>query len=147
MGVVLLGNEAVARGIVESGCQIATGYPGTPSSEILPAVENFNRQEGTNLVVRWSVNEKVAFEVAVSAAYTGKRAAVVMKQVGLNVAADPLMSSALTSIEGGFLIVVADDPGPYSSQTKQDTRFFGMFGRVPVLDPMDIPEAKKMVVE
>ena len=147
MGAVLLGNEAVARGIVESGCQIATGYPGTPSSEILPAVENFNRQEGTNLVVRWSVNEKVAFEVAVSAAYTGKRATVVMKQVGLNVAADPFMSSAFTSIEGGFLIVVADDPGLYSSQTKQDTRFFGMFGRVPVLDPMDIPEAKKMVVD
>jgi len=147
VGVVLLGNEAVARGIVESGCQIATGYPGTPSSEILPAVEEFNRQEGTGLIVRWSVNEKVAFEVAVSAAYTGKRAVAVMKQVGLNVAADPFMSAALTSIEGGFLIVVADDPGPYSSQTKQDTRFFGMFGRVPVLDPTDIPEAKKMVVD
>ncbi|MDH4208451.1 MAG: indolepyruvate ferredoxin oxidoreductase subunit alpha [Anaerolineae bacterium] len=142
---VLLGNEAVARGIVESGCHVVTSYPGTPSSEILPAVVRFKKELGLNTYVEWSLNEKVAYEVALGASYTGKRAAVIMKQVGLNVAADPLMSSAYTGVKGGFVIISCDDPGPHSSQTEQDTRFYALFAKVPALDPSSPREAKEMV--
>ncbi|HUS70862.1 MAG TPA: indolepyruvate ferredoxin oxidoreductase subunit alpha [Anaerolineae bacterium] len=142
---VLLGNEAIARGIVESGCHVVTSYPGTPSSEILPAVVRFKKELGLNTHVEWSINEKVAYEVALAASYTGKRAAVIMKQVGLNVAADPLMSSAYTGVKGGFLIISCDDPGPHSSQTEQDTRFYALFAKVPALDPSSPREAREMV--
>ena len=142
---VLLGNEAIARGIVESGCHVVASYPGTPSSEILPAVVRFKKELGLATHVEWSVNEKVAYEVALAASYTGKRGAVIMKQVGLNVAADPLMSSAYTGVKGGFVIISCDDPGPHSSQTEQDTRFFAMFAKVPALDPSSPGEAKEMV--
>ncbi len=142
---VLLGNEAIARGIVESGCHVVASYPGTPSSEILPAVVRFKKELGLNTHVEWSINEKVAYEVALAASYTGKRGAVIMKQVGLNVAADPLMSSAYTGVKGGFVIISCDDPGPHSSQTEQDTRFFAMFAKVPALDPSSPREARAMV--
>ena len=142
---VLLGNEAIGRGIVESGCHVVTSYPGTPSSEILPAVVRFKKELGLNTHVEWSINEKVAYEVALAASYTGKRGAVIMKQVGLNVAADPLMSSAYTGVKGGFVVISCDDPGPHSSQTEQDTRFFAMFAKVPALDPSSPREAKEMV--
>jgi indolepyruvate ferredoxin oxidoreductase alpha subunit len=142
---VLLGNEAIARGIVESGCHVVTSYPGTPSSEILPAVVGFKKELGLDTYVEWSLNEKVAYEVALAASYTGKRACVIMKQVGLNVAADPLMSSAYTGVKGGFVIISCDDPGPHSSQTEQDTRFYAMFAKVPALDPSSPQEAKEMV--
>ena len=142
---VLLGNEAIARGIVESGCHVVASYPGTPSSEILPAVVRFKQELGLDTHVEWSINEKVAYEVALAASYTGKRGAVIMKQVGLNVAADPLMSSAYTGVKGGFVIICCDDPGPHSSQTEQDTRFFAMFAKVPALDPSSPREAKEMV--
>ncbi len=142
---VLLGNEAIARGIVESGCHVVASYPGTPSSEILPAVVRFKIELGLHMHVEWSINEKVAYEVALAASYTGKRAAVIMKQVGLNVAADPLMSSAYTGVKGGFVVISCDDPGPHSSQTEQDTRFFAMFAKVPALDPSSPREAKDMV--
>jgi indolepyruvate ferredoxin oxidoreductase alpha subunit len=142
---VLLGNEAIARGIVESGCHVVASYPGTPSSEILPAVVRFKKELGLNTHVEWSINEKVAYEVALAASYTGKRAAVIMKQVGLNVAADPLMSSAYTGVKGGFVVISCDDPGPHSSQTEQDTRFLAMVAKVPVLDPSSPREAKEMV--
>ena len=132
---VLMGNEAIGRGIVECGCSVATSYPGTPASEILEAVVAFSRETGHPMHVEWSVNEKVAYEVALAASYTGKRAAVSMKQVGLNVASDPFMRSAYLGIKGGFLLVSADDPGPHSSQTEQDSRFFAMFAKIPVLDP------------
>ncbi len=142
---VLLGNEAIARGIVESGCHVVASYPGTPSSEILPAVVRFKKELGLDTHVEWSINEKVAYEVALAASYTGKRGAVIMKQVGLNVAADPLMSSAYTGVKGGFVIISCDDPGPHSSQTEQDTRFFAMFAKVPAFDPSSPREAKEMV--
>jgi indolepyruvate ferredoxin oxidoreductase alpha subunit len=142
---VLLGNEAIARGIVESGCHVVTSYPGTPSSEILPAVVRFKKELNLDSHVEWSINEKVAYEVALAASYTGKRAAVIMKQVGLNVAADPLMSSAYTGVKGGFVVISCDDPGPHSSQTEQDTRFFAMFAKVPALDPSSPREAREMV--
>ncbi len=140
-----MGNEAIARGIVESGCHVVASYPGTPSSEILPAVVQFKKELDLDTHVEWSINEKVAYEVALAASYTGKRGAVIMKQVGLNVAADPLMSSAYTGVRGGFVIISCDDPGPHSSQTEQDTRFFAMFAKVPALDPSSPREAKEMV--
>lgn len=143
--MVLLGNEAIGRGLVEAGCHLAMSYPGTPSSEILPSFIRFARAEKINPHSEWSSNEKVAFEEALAASYTGKRTTVIMKQVGLNVAADPMMSSAYTGVKGGFVIIVADDPGPHSSQTEQDTRMFGMFAKIPVLDPSGPDEARRMV--
>jgi indolepyruvate ferredoxin oxidoreductase alpha subunit len=142
---VVLGNEAIARGVVESGCQFFAAYPGTPSSEILPAVVRFKKENNLDIYVEWSTNEKVAFENALVASYTGKRAAVAMKQVGLNVATDPLMSSAYIGTVGGFVIISCDDPGPYSSQTEQDTRFMAMFAKVPVFDPSSPKEAQQML--
>ncbi len=146
MEKILLGNEAIARGIVESSAEVVTSYPGTPSSEILPAVAKFYKEEGIeDVTVEWCVNEKVAFEVAATASFAGKRAAVVMKQVGLNVAYDPFMSVAYTELAGGFIVVSADDPGPHSSQTEQDSRFAAMMAKIPVFDPSSPQEAKEMV--
>lgn len=144
---VLLGNVAIARGIVEAGCHVVTSYPGTPSSEIVPGVVGFKQELGLNTYVEWSTNEKVAFDNALAACMTGKRAAVAMKQVGLNVASDSLMSSAYTGVIGGLVIVSCDDPGPHSSQTEQDSRFFAMFAKVPAYDPSTPQEAKEMVKE
>ncbi len=142
---VLLGNEAIARGLVEAGCQFFAAYPGTPSSEILPGLVRFKKENNLDIYIEWSTNEKVAFENALAASYAGKRAAVAMKQVGLNVATDPLMSSAYIGTVGGFVIISCDDPGPYSSQTEQDTRFLAMFAKVPVFDPANPKEAQKML--
>jgi indolepyruvate ferredoxin oxidoreductase, alpha subunit len=142
---VCLGNEAIARGIVESGCHVMAAYPGTPSSEILPAVARFKKEHGLDLYVEWSTNEKVALENALVATYTGKRACVAMKQVGLSVASDPLMSAAYIGTVGGLVIVSCDDPGPHSSQTEQDSRFLAMFAKIPVFDPSSPREAKAMV--
>lgn len=142
---VLLGNVAIARGIVESGCHVVTSYPGTPSSEIIPAVVAFKRELDLNIYIEWSTNEKVAFDNALAASLTGKRSAVAMKQVGLNVASDSLMSAAYTGVVGGMVIVSCDDPGPHSSQTEQDSRFQAMFAKIPVLDPSTPQEAKDMV--
>ncbi|MFO7885322.1 MAG: thiamine pyrophosphate-dependent enzyme [Desulfobacteraceae bacterium] len=144
---LMLGNEALARGLVENGCRVATAYPGTPSSEILPAVAFWKKAEKLdNLHVQWAINEKVAFEIAYTASIAGLRAAVAMKQVGLNVAADPFMSAAYLGVKGGFLIISADDPGPHSSQTEQDSRLFAMGAKIPVLDP-DSPEQARQMVE
>ncbi len=142
---ILLGNEAIARGLVESGCQFFASYPGTPSSEILPALVRFKQENNLDIYIEWSTNEKVAFENGLVASYTGKRAAVAMKQVGLNVATDPLMSSAYIGTVGGFVIISCDDPGPYSSQTEQDTRFMAMFAKIPVFDPSTAREAQQML--
>lgn len=144
---VLLGNVAIARGIVEGGCHVMTSYPGTPSSEILPAVQAFKDELGLDTYIEWSANEKVAYDNALAASLAGKRAAVAMKQVGLNVASDSLMSSAYTGVIGGLVIISCDDPGPHSSQTEQDSRFFGLFAKVPVYDPSSPQEAKEMVKE
>jgi indolepyruvate ferredoxin oxidoreductase alpha subunit len=143
--LVLLGNEAIGRGLVEASCHFVASYPGTPSSEILPAVVRFKTEERLPIFTHWAVNEKVAFDEALAAAYAGKRAAVPMKQVGLNVAADSLMSAAYTGVKGGLVIICADDPGPHSSQTEQDSRIFAMFAKIPVLDPADAREAKELV--
>ncbi len=144
---LLMGNEAIGRGLVEAGCTFVSAYPGTPSSEILGAVTFSMDEAGSPMHVEWSVNEKVAFESALAASYTGKRAAVIMKQVGLNVAADPFTRSTYLGVKGGFVVVVADDPGPHSSQTEQDTRLFCLFAKAPVLDPASPAEARDMVTE
>lgn len=142
---VLLGNEAIALGLVEQGCRVVTSYPGTPSSEILAGVVRFKKQLARQVYTEWSVNEKVAFEIALASSWTGLRAAVAMKQVGLNVAADPLFSAAYMGVKGGFVIVPADDPGPYSSQTEQDSRLMALSAKVPVFDPATPAEARAMV--
>ncbi len=140
-----MGNEAMGRGLVESGCTLAASYPGTPASEILAAVVAFAKEEGIAIHTEWSVNEKVAYEVALANSMAGRRSVVSMKQVGLNVASDPFMRSAYLGVKGGLLVISADDPGPHSSQTEQDSRFFAMFAKVPVLDPSSPQEAKEMV--
>jgi len=142
---ILLGNGAIALGLVEAGCQVVTSYPGTPSSEILPEVIRLVKSQGLDTYVEWSTNEKVALDNAFAASVTGKRAACCMKQVGLNVAADSLMSAAYTGTVGGFVIISCDDPGPHSSQTEQDTRLMARLAKVPVLDPSGPQEAREMV--
>jgi indolepyruvate ferredoxin oxidoreductase alpha subunit len=143
----LMGNEAIARGLIEAGCTLASAYPGTPSTEIVQAVVDFRDLARDPLHIEWSVNEKIAFEVALAHSYTGKRAAVAMKQVGLNVAADPFMRTAYLGIKGGLVLIVADDPGPHSSQNEQDSRQFAQFARIPVLDPASPAEAREMMAE
>jgi indolepyruvate ferredoxin oxidoreductase alpha subunit len=142
---ILLGNGAIALGLVEAACQVVTAYPGTPSSEILPEVIRFVKSADLDTYAEWSTNEKVALDTAFAAAITGKRAACCMKQVGLNVALDSLMSSAYMGTRGGFVIISADDPGPHSSQTEQDSRFMARLAKVPVLDPSNPQEAREMV--
>ena len=138
----VMGNGAIALGALSAGVNLVSGYPGTPSSEIIETVTKYPH-EGT--YVEWSVNEKAAMEVAAAAAYCGARAMVTMKQVGLNVASDPLMSLAYVGVKGGMVVVSADDPGPISSQTEQDTRRFAEFARIPVFDPSSPEEAFEMV--
>jgi len=141
-----LGNGAIALGLLEAGCQFLTSYPGTPSSEILPEAVRLIKTEKLDTYVEWSTNEKVALDNAYAAAITGKRAACCMKQVGLNVAADSLMSSAYLGTVGGLVIISCDDPGPHSSQTEQDTRLMARLAKVPVLDPSNPQEAREMVI-
>ncbi len=138
----LMGNEAIALGALAAGVDFCAGYPGTPSTEILETVAKRNPGQ---TYVEWSVNEKAALEAAAGAAYTGARALVTMKQVGLNVASDPLMSLEYIGVKGGMVIVVADDPGPISSQTEQDTRTFAQYSKVPVFDPSSVAEAYEMI--
>jgi len=139
---LLMGNEAIARGAIEAGLHLAAAYPGTPSSEIIGTLAAWAGD--FSYYVEWSVNEKVAMEVAAGAAYAGARALVAMKQVGLNVASDPLMSLAYIGVKGALVVAVADDPGPHSSQTEQDTRTFAKFAKLPVFDPASPEEALEM---
>ena len=141
---IFLGNEAIALGLLEGGCDAVTSYPGTPSSEILPGVVKLKKQLGLDVYTEWSTNEKVALDNAFSFAITGKRAACSMKQVGLNVAADSLMSAAYMGTRGALLIISCDDPGPHSSQTEQDSRIMARLAKVPVLDPSTPQEARDM---
>jgi len=142
---LLLGNEAIAWGAIAAGVKVATAYPGTPSTEIFSSLAAQAKQYDFH--AEWCVNEKVALEVAYGSAISGARTIVTMKQVGLNVAADPLLSGTYLGVKGGLVLVVADDPGPHSSQTEQDTRQFASFAKVPVLDPSDPREAMEMVIE
>ncbi|MGC8501638.1 indolepyruvate ferredoxin oxidoreductase subunit alpha [Desulfurella sp.] len=136
MKKIISGNEAIAIGAYRANASFASGYPGTPSSEILEYTKAFE-----DINVQWASNEKSAFEQALGASIAGRRSFVTMKHVGLNVAADSLMSSSYTGVNGGFVVVVADDPGMHSSQNEQDTRLFARFAQVPILEPSDAKEA------
>lgn len=134
---LLIGNEAIARGAYEAGASVATAYPGTPSTEI---VSHLARYE--DIYAEWAPNEKVALEVGIGASIGGARTLVAMKHVGINVAADPLYTVAYTGVNGGLVIVSADDPGMHSSQNEQDNRGYGKFAKLPVIEPSDSQEAK-----
>lgn len=134
----MTGNEAIARGVWEAGCKVAAAYPGTPSTEIL---ENLAKYPSADLHAQWSTNEKVALDVAYGASYGGVRAFCAMKHVGLNVAADALLTEAYIGVNGGLVLAVCDDPGIHSSQNEQDTRIFGKLANVPVLEPSNAQEA------
>ncbi len=143
MKELLMGNEAIAVGALVAGVQVVAGYPGTPSSEVL---ETIAKRNPGGVHVEWSVNEKAGAEVAAGAAYSGARSMVTMKQMGLNVASDPVMCVNYIGVKGGMVIYVADDPGPISSQTEQDTRHFGKYSRIPVFD-CDSPEQAFQAVQ
>ena len=140
MKQLLSGNEAIARGAWEAGVAVASAYPGTPSTEIL---ENFSRYP--NVYAEWAPNEKVAVDVAVGAAYAGRRALAAMKHVGVNVAADSVFYASMTGLEAGLVIVTADDPAMHSSQNEQDNRRYAKFARIPCVEPSDSQEAKDLV--
>jgi len=140
----LLGNDAIAYGIAEGGAEGIFAYPGTPSSEITHKLIELSGKYG--FYTEWSINEKVAYENAYGVSLSGKRAAVIMKHVGLNVASDAFMTSAYTGIVGGLVIIVADDPFAHSSQNEQDSRRYALFGKIPCLEPSSIQEAKEMAV-
>lgn len=139
---IMLGNEAIARGAYEAGVKVSSAYPGTPSTEISEAIAKYDE-----IYAEWAPNEKVAMEVAIGASIGGVRSIASMKHVGSNVAADPLYTSSYTGITGGLVMVVADDPGMYSSQNEQDTRMVGRAAMVPVLDPSDSQDAKDFIGE
>ena len=139
--VVMLGNEAIARGAYEAGVKVSAAYPGTPSTEISEALVQYK----DDLYAEWSPNEKVATEVAIGASMAGARAMACMKHVGLNVASDPLYTASYMGVTGGLVLVVADDPGLYSSQNEQDTRMVAKAAHVPVLEPSDSGEAKEFM--
>ena len=138
--VIMLGNEAFARGAYEAGCKVSAAYPGTPSTEISENIVKYDE-----IYSEWSPNEKVAMEVAIGASISGVRALASMKHVGLNVAADPLFTVAYIGVTGGLVAIVADDPGLYSSQNEQDTRAIARAAKVPVIEPSDSSEAKEFV--
>ena len=142
MKKILLGNEAIARGAYEAGVKVSSAYPGTPSTEISEAIAQYNE-----IYAEWAPNEKVAMEVAIGASVGGVRSMATMKHVGANVAADPLYTCAYTGVNGGLVMVVADDPGMYSSQNEQDTRMVARAAMVPVVEPSDSQEAKDYMVE
>ena len=135
---IMLGNEAIARGAYEAGVKVSAAYPGTPSTEISENIVKYNE-----IYAEWSPNEKVAMEVAIGASISGVRAMASMKHVGVNVASDPLYTIAYGGVNGGLVLVAADDPGLYSSQNEQDTRCVARAAQVPVLEPSDSMEAKE----
>ena len=139
--MVLLGNEAIARGAIEAGVAVATTYPGTPSSEI--SLNFFQISQESSLYFEYSTNEKVSLEVAAATANSGVRSMCVMKHVGLNVAADALMTLAYVGVKGGLVILTADDPFMFSSQNEQDNRYYGKLSGLAVLEPSSVEEAKE----
>ena len=143
--LLLLGDEAIAQGAMDAGLSAIYAYPGTPSTEITEYVMNSGQAKKANIRASWATNEKTAMEAALGVSYAGKRAMVCMKHVGLNVAADPFINSAITGANGGMVVVAADDPSMHSSQNEQDSRFFGKFSLMPMLEPSNQQEAYDMV--
>ncbi len=142
MKKLMLGNEAVARGLYEAGCNVISSYPGTPSTEITEYASKYDE-----MYSEWAPNEKVAMEVAIGASIAGSRSFCAMKHVGLNVAADPLFTAAYTGVNGGFVIAVADDPGMHSSQNEQDSRHFAIASKVAMLEPANSQESLDFTVQ
>ncbi|MDI3479672.1 MAG: indolepyruvate ferredoxin oxidoreductase, alpha subunit [Rikenellaceae bacterium] len=142
--LLLLGDEAIAQAAIDAGVSGAYAYPGTPSSEILEYLIDSKEAKQKGIVAEWTANEKTAVEAAIGASYVGKRTIVAMKHVGLNVAADAFINSALTGANGGMIVVTADDPSMHSSQNEQDNRFYGDFAHVPILEPSNQQEAYDM---
>ena len=140
---LLMGNQAMARGALEAGVNVAAGYPGTPSSEIIESLAGISAER--NLYVEWSVNEKVAMEVTAAASFAGLRALCVMKQNGVNVASDFLLHLVITGTRGGMVLVACDDPGALSSANEGESRHFARLMEIPLLEPGDFQEAKDMV--
>ena len=142
MKKIMTGNEAIARGAWEAGLHVAAAYPGTPSTEILENLSCYKE-----VYSEWSTNEKVALEVAAGASIAGARALAAMKHVGLNVAADPLFTLAYTGVNGGLVVVTADDPGLFSSQNEQDNRYYSQHAKLAMVGPSDSQEALDYVKE
>src|SRR3989339_508018 len=142
--LLLLGAEAVAQGAIDGGMSGIYAYPGTPSTEITEYVQNSKIASERKIHRQWSANEKTAMDSALGMSYAGKRAMVCMKHVGLNVAADPFINSAITGVNGGLIITVADDPSMHSSQNEQDSRYLGKFAMIPILEPANQQEAYDM---
>ena len=143
--LLLLGDEALAQGALDAGLSGVYAYPGTPATEITEYLQRSPEAQQRNIHRQWCVNEKTAMEAALGMSYTGKRALVCMKHVGLNVAADPFMNSAITGVNGGLVVVAADDPAMHSSQNEQDSRFYGKFAMLPMLEPTNQQEAYDMI--
>lgn len=142
--MAMMGNEAIARGVVEAGTYVVTGYPGTPSSEVIMTLQELGR--GLDIYAEWAINEKVAFEIALGASIGGARALVTMKGPGLNIASDPILSAAYSGTEGGLIVLVADDPGPITTQTEQDSRWYAPLSKLPMISPSNPQEAKDFFV-
>ena len=143
--LLLLGDEAIAQAAIDAGLSRIFAYPGTPSTEITEYVQHSKEAKEKNIRSTWSANEKTAMEAAIGTSYAGKRAMACMKHVGLNVASDPFVNSAITGANGGLIIVSADDPSMHSSQNEQDSRFYGKLAMIPVLEPSNQQEAYDMV--
>ena len=138
MKKLMLGNEAVARGLYEAGVTVVSSYPGTPSTEITETVAKFDE-----IKAEWAPNEKVACEVAIGASIAGARSFCAMKHVGLNVAADPMFTASYSGVNGGLVIAVSDDPGMHSSQNEQDSRHYAIAAKLPMLEPSNSSECKE----
>jgi indolepyruvate ferredoxin oxidoreductase alpha subunit len=145
--LLLLGDEAIAQAALDAGLSGMYAYPGTPSTEIMEYIQSSEQAEERNVHREWSANEKTAMEAALGMSYCGKRAMVAMKHVGLNVAADPFINSAMTGVNGGLIVVSADDPSMHSSQNEQDSRFYAKFANVPCFEPSDQQEAYEMIFD
>jgi indolepyruvate ferredoxin oxidoreductase alpha subunit len=145
--VLLLGDEAIAQAALDAGLSGMYAYPGTPSTEIMEFIQSSKEGSDRSVHREWSSNEKTAMEAALGMSYAGKRAMVAMKHVGLNVAADGFINSAITGVNGGLIVVSADDPSMHSSQNEQDSRFYGKFAMVPCFEPSNQQEAYDMVFD
>lgn len=146
--LALMGNEAIAYGALEAGISVITGYPGTPSSEVLMTAFHLMRRYGVKLAfAEWACNERTAFEIGLGAALAGARALVTMKAPGANVASDPIVSAAYCGTNAGLIVLIADDPGPYSTQTEQDSRWYGDLAKLPIIEPSDPQEAHDFVIK
>ena len=147
MKKLLLGDEAVALGAIHAGLSGVYAYPGTPSTEITEFIQTNKEAKERNIRSRWCTNEKTAMEAALGMSYAGKRTLVCMKHVGMNVCADAFVNSAITGVNGGLIVLAADDPSMHSSQNEQDSRFYGKFSMIPVFEPSNQQEAYDMMAK